>query len=175
MERIQLGPLEISPVPNIPTLVDEVAVDERYLVCRSGSLSCAVPLRRVVETMRPQPVVALQGQPAFLLGVATIRGAAVPVVDLARMTGSSGQRLPARFVTLDLNGRCVALAVDDVLGVRQLRESVLGALPPLLSDLEESAVSSVATLDEGLLLVLHAARLLTDAAWVAIEAGQGAS
>ena len=175
MERIQLGSLEISSVPSIPTLVDEVVVDERYLVCRNGAVLYAVPLRSVVETMRPQPVVALEGLPAFLLGVATIRGAPVPVVDLACMTGSSGQRLSKRFVTLDLNGRCVAIAVDDVLGVRQIQASMLGALPPLLSDLDEGAVSSVATLDDGLLLVLHAARLLTDAAWAAIEAGQGAS
>jgi len=110
----------------------------------------------------------MAGAPPYVRGLAIIRGAPVPVVDVARLLGEEaantevGARVQpsARFVTLKVAERAIALAVDGVVGVRTLAVESLRELPALLRDAEVDAVSSIGTLDSELLLVLRSARLV---------------
>jgi purine-binding chemotaxis protein CheW len=153
--------------------MDEVApARERkvWLICRVSTRVCALPLDAVIETLRPLPVEPIAGAPAFVAGVAIIRGEPMPIVDAARLLGADASS-PARFVTLRSGARRFALAVDAVLGVRTLNAGSLGALPPLLGDLAEIA-TAIATLDAQLLVVLQASRLVPDEVF---EAARGAA
>ncbi len=138
------------------------------LVCRARARLCALPLEAVVETMRPLPVNELPGAPPFVRGVSLIRGAPVPVVDVGRLLGDAGSAGATRFVVLRLGERRVALAVEAVLGLRELPSQQLAELPPLLRDAAE-VVPRVAALDSELLHVLAAARLVPDSVWQAPE------
>ena len=80
---------------------------------------------------------------------------------------------PQRFVTLRLGRRCVALAVDAVIGVRRLEPGALGDLPPLLAHAAADTVDGIGTLDAELLLALRAARLVPESAWAALGAARG--
>jgi purine-binding chemotaxis protein CheW len=131
-----------------------------------------LPTEHVTETMRPQPVRPISGSPPFVLGVAAIRGVPVPVVDAASVfTGESTESgsQSARFISLNAAGRHVALAVDEVLGVRRIDSSRLSDLPPLLSTVKEHVISSISVLDGQFLIVLGSGKLLPDAVWVAID------
>jgi len=122
--------------------------------------------------MRPQPVRPVSGSPPFVPGAATIRGVPVPVVDAASIftDDSTDFSSPsARFITLKAGGRHVALAVDEVLGVRRIDSSTFSDLPPLLSTAKEHAVSSIAVLDGQFLMILESGKLLPDARWAAID------
>jgi purine-binding chemotaxis protein CheW len=138
-----------------------------YLLCRSQSRLCALPLHHVRETMRALPRDQLPDMPPFLLGVSVIRGQPVPVLDLARLTGADGAAPGTRYVTLDLAGRQVALAVDEVIGVRDLAPEALEGVPPLL---DAGMLSALATRDCALLLVLQTTRLIPDALWPLLAA-----
>ena len=154
------------------------------LLFRAGTHLCALPLAHVVETMRPLPIEPIAGGPRFVRGLAIVRGAPVPVVDLACLlneglsareearSSEEGGAPAARFVVLRVAGRSVALVVDGVVGVRALSAEALRELPPLLreardardtgesaSDVDASVIESVGTLDAELLLVLRSARL----------------
>ena len=124
--------------------------------------------------MRPLPTVPFPGAPAFVLGVARIRGAAVPVVDLGALLGSPEPSQATRFLTLRLDDRRVALAVEDVLGVRQLASALFSDLPPLLASADQEAVVAIGTLDSELLLLLEATRVLPDRLWPLLDAGGAA-
>lgn len=128
---------------------------------------CAIPLEHVDETMRSQPVHAVAGAPHFVCGIAVIRGIPVPVVDFASALGQS-KSPSSRFVTLKTAERRVALAVDDVLGVRTIDARSISALPPLLSHASAGVVSAIGTLDTDLLMVIQTARLVPESAWAAI-------
>jgi purine-binding chemotaxis protein CheW len=128
------------------------------VIARVGERRCAIPIAHVVETLRPAAVEPLAGAPPSVLGTATIRGELVPVVDLARLLGVTGGE-PTRFVTIDADGRRVALAVDEVLGVRDL-DGGGDDLPPLLHDADVHEVATLGRLDGALVLVLQAARLV---------------
>src|ERR1700730_16243911 len=133
------------------------------LICRVQTRLCALPLEHVVETLRPLPVEPVAGGPPFVLGLAVIRGAPLPVVDSARLLGADDARA-GRFVTVNAGNRRVALAVDCVLGVRAVAPESLHALPPLLHQADTDVIAAIGLLDAELLLVLRSARLLPDQA-----------
>jgi purine-binding chemotaxis protein CheW len=119
------------------------------------------------------PVEPLGQMASFVTGLALIRGRATPVVDARKLLGSPSERAAERYVTLGTSepaaSRIAALAVDAVLGVREVARETLSQLPSLLREQQSEAVSALGTLDLELLLVLEAARLLPEATWQALE------
>jgi purine-binding chemotaxis protein CheW len=144
--------------------------NDRFLLCQVGSRIIALALISVGETMRPLPIEPLNGMPPFVLGLAVIRGIAIPVIDAGRLLSPSTSvcsGTAARFVTLRLGERTTALAVDAVLDVRSLTRAALTQVPPLLRD-SQAELSSIGALDAELLLVLQAARLVPEMVFSAI-------
>lgn len=150
-------------------------LEPKYLLCRASSSICALPLAQVLEVMRPLPLRLLQVPPKFVCGLSVIRGAPVAVVDLASVIGKARTDPVGRWVALRLGERRLALAVEDVLGIRDLEESTFQSLPPLLRDADRALIEAVGTLDSELLLLLEAGRLLPEEIWDALtKEGEGA-
>jgi len=133
------------------------------LLVVAGRRRCALPLRHVIETMRPLPIEAIADPPPGVVGVSVIRGQPLPVLDLGALLAPDAphEAVPAsRFVTLRVGGRQVALAVDAVLGVRELENAELHELPPLLRGSQSTSITSLSALDRELVAILDTGRLL---------------
>jgi purine-binding chemotaxis protein CheW len=149
-----------------------VKESDRFLLCGIGTYIGALALRHVQETMRPLPIEPLTGAPSFVLGLTIVRGSPTPVIDAARLLGASASSSPSplsRFVSLKLDERRVALAVDAVLDVRSLPEAALATTPPLLQQASADLVPLIGSLDTKLLLVFEAARLVPDSVWQTLQ------
>jgi purine-binding chemotaxis protein CheW len=142
----------------------------QFLVSRTHNWLCALPIEHVVETMRPQPCEPLANTPPFLLGLSIIRGAAVPVVDVAMLLGAAHPAEAARLVTLRAGDRRVAIAVEAVMGVRSLTRPSIEEAPALLQHTADDAVDAIGALDEQLLYLLRSACLLPESSWQTIAA-----
>ena len=134
------------------------------LIARVGTLACAIPVEHVVETMRPLPIEPLGHDSDYVRGVAVIRGAPTIVIDTASLLGdvgkpSAGAR--SRFVVVRAGARTAALIVDEVREVRQIPAAELGALPPLARAAGGGTIQAIGAVDQGLLVVLEAAKLVT--------------
>ncbi len=103
------------------------------------------------------------------MGVSVVRGSAVPVVDLGAVVGTAEPTPPARFVTIRLGDRTAALAVSQVVGVRDLETALLEQMPPLLQGANADVVRAIGTLDAELLVVLRSSRLLPEDVWTAVD------
>ena len=136
------------------------------LLVRAAGRLCAVPIAHVVEVMRPLPVERIPGAPTFVHGLAIIRGAPMPVVDLGLLTAR--RSATGRFVTLRLGDRRAVLAVDSVVGVRALDGRLLQELPPLLRDAGAEVVEAIGVIDTELLVSLRAGRLVPEDVWQAL-------
>lgn len=152
----------------------ESVTSTSHLLCRSKGYACALPLTHVRETMRALPLQAVPDMPPFVLGVSVIRGQVVPVLDLAALLGAAGAAA-TRYVTLDLGQRQVALAVEEVVGVRSLPTSAMADVAPLLHASEAGMVAALGTLDAQLLVVLQASQLLAPALWSALAVHQASA
>jgi len=148
-----------------------VAADERqrFLLIRIAGLLAALPLESVIETMRPLPVEPISGVPPFIRGLAVIRGEPIPVVDLGLLLRGNECKSIQRYVTLRVGEKCIALAVEDVVQVRDLNQTQLEGMPALLGDAENSPIQSAQTLDQNLVLLLRASRIISDDIWVRLS------
>lgn len=143
-----------------------------YLISRAGAKLLALALADVIEVMRPLPVSSLDGAPAFVLGAAVVRGGLVPVIDARALLGEPGRSHAAsRWISLRLGARRAVLAVDGLLGTRRLGEAALQGVPPLLRGAAAGVAEAVGALDQDLLLVLGAGRLVPEAIWHSLERG----
>jgi purine-binding chemotaxis protein CheW len=145
---------------------------QAVVLCQIGAVLCALPLAHVSETLRPLPVEILAGTAPFIDGISIIRGAPVPVVDLARLLGSASAEPRTRLVVVKVGQRRAALAVARVIGVRSLASATMIELPPLLTGASTEAVSAVGSLDARLLLVLETSRVLPESSWVSLESSR---
>ena len=156
----QRGTINDVPVPSPVTMNQATQV----LLVVAGGRRCALPLGHIVETMRPLPIEAILDPPPGVAGVSVIRGRPLPVVDLGALLASDDGRpavAASRFVTLRVGERQVALAVDAVIGVRELENTALHELPPLLQSARSTNIRSLSALDLELFAILDTGRLVT--------------
>jgi|GEM_PF-6135268 chemotaxis signal transduction protein len=103
----------------------------RYLLAQIGGNPCALPVKsieRVQAGCRMVRAVGAEGM--VLIGVGTVEGRVLPVVDLRALLGFPGAAAPAGYVvaaTADI-GRLI-LAVDRITGLRDIVDLTLD-LPP---------------------------------------------
>ncbi len=142
------------------------------LIVQAGMHTCALPIEHVVETMRPLPIEPVANMPLFVLGLSIIRGTPVPVVELSALIGAGPASTGYRCVLLRIENRHVALTVQEVIGIRALDPSLLREWPPLLREAHTDLIAALGTLDQRLLLVLQMARIVPDAVWQMLAAGE---
>ncbi len=145
-------------------------MSEKILVLRARRVVGGIPLASLAEIMRPLAAHPVPGSAPYLRGVSIIRGHPVPVVDLGGFLGAEGEAKPTRLVVVRAGDRSVALAVEEVLGIRDIEGSRLEALPPLLRDARPDVLASAGVLDGQFMLVLQAARCIPDDLWTRLEA-----
>jgi purine-binding chemotaxis protein CheW len=154
----------------------EVGLEGDALIVELDGSLCAIPLRSVIETMRPLRVEPISGAPSFVKGVAVVRGIPTPVIDLHMLLGSHVGSYAERFVTVRAGERQVALAVRTVVGVRNLKEALATQqLPPLLHGTPSDAIETIGTLDEEFLVVLRRAWKVPEELWNAVTPAEAVS
>ncbi len=132
-----------------------------WLLCRTGGITCALPIENVSEIMRPLPIEQIAGAPEYILGLSVIRGAPVPVADLGAIVSGRKTR-PARLIAARAATGKIALAVQAVTGVATIGLDACRDLPPLLRDAATDTIAAIGAGDSGLIMFLQTARLLPD-------------
>ena len=146
----------------------------RHMVLfRVRSRLCALPAHLAIETMRPLPLESIGAGPAFVRGVSVIRGVPTPVVDPALLLGLTESPESTRFLTVRVGPRQAALAVEAVLGIRNLDDETVQTLPPLLRDAGRDLVAAIGAADSELLLILDSARLVPESMWETLSTTTG--
>lgn len=138
----------------------------RVLGISIGGRAYAIPLRLVEEVLPILPADPLPGGPAWLIGMAMLRGRLVPVID-------GGLRLGGGPVPCTMNARTVllvpaacdppmatALRVERVRGVCDADPGAPGSHPGLTSA-ADGALGAVTAGDGGIVTFIDAGSLLT--------------
>jgi len=145
------------------------AVHEGVLIARVGAVRCALRIAHVVETMRPLATELVAGVPACVRGLSVIRGAPTVVVDTGALVGLAGDAT-TRWVVVRAGERRVALTFDEVLAVRAVPADAFASLPPLIADATARGVTAIGRLDDALLVVIDAARVVPPEVWSVVAA-----
>jgi purine-binding chemotaxis protein CheW len=107
--------------------------DVEVLICRVGTERYAIETRSLRAVQWASGLVEVPGTPSWVLGIVSVRGEIVTLLDLAAMIGltsapAEGQAQP--MLLLGLPGVRAGLIVDEVLSVERLP---VDALQPSLS------------------------------------------
>jgi len=140
-------------------------IGHRVLLVRTRSWLCALRMMDIIETMRALPIVPFGFGPSFLSGLSIVRGAPVPVVNLAKLFGAQDDAQSSRFVAMRCGSRRFCLEVDEVVGVTDIDVAQLEKAPPLLSGAVAEYVERLGVLDGEVLVTLTMARLIPEEVW----------
>ncbi len=106
-----------------------------YLCFRVSGERCAVGLAHLHEIMPCGAITQIPGAPPYVLGATNVRGAIVPVIDVARRYGLAETRLDAGSCLLivelaDHESEAVGLLVESIERLEQVHEGEVNTTPP---------------------------------------------
>jgi purine-binding chemotaxis protein CheW len=116
---------------------EESGQSVEVIICRLGNERYAVETRVLRAVHWPSGATPVPSTPSYVLGLVSIRGEIITLLDLAAMLGLPGDVNPSEAarpaLLVGVPGVRAALVVDEVLGVERMR---LDSLEPPLSGRE---------------------------------------
>lgn len=99
--------------------------DREIVTFRLAGEHYGLDIRSMREIVKLAPVTEVPRVPAFVLGVVTVRGQLVPVIDLRRRLGLevSAPARSSRMIVVLHGGEPYGLVVDEVFKVMRLRDT----------------------------------------------------
>ncbi len=93
----------------------------RHLLVEAGENLFAVDALQVREILEPLPATAVPGAVPAVLGLVNLRGTVMVAADLGALLDLPGAASEeASLVVVDVEGRCLALKVDRLVGLMAL-------------------------------------------------------
>ncbi len=135
-----------------------------HVVFAVAEVEYALPVASISQMESFTGATAVPGSPAYVLGIVTVRGRVVPVVDLRRRFGLPGVPLTAdsRIIVTDHGARFVALCVDRAREVIDLDPSKTQPAPGLVSERSAGLVNGMHAVGKRLLLQLDLLKVLNE-------------
>jgi purine-binding chemotaxis protein CheW len=101
---------------------ETVAHEIELLSFRLGEEAYAVLIKDVQEVLKVRDLTMVPNAPSYILGVASLRGTMLPVIDLCKRLGLpvGARDEKARIIVVDIDNEAVGLIVDRVTGVLRI-------------------------------------------------------
>jgi len=161
-----------------PLRTPDVAVSTAHVVFRLGSRTMAIPLAAVSEIARPPKVTRLPHVPAWVLGIANLRGDIVSMLDLEGfLSGKVGKPShEQRMLALRPVGDEVrtAVLVDSVDGIQAFEDARIARVTRGYDAAVAPYARGLYQVEDDLVVVLDADRLLQSKPMRQFEDGAGA-
>lgn len=128
-----------------------------------GAEHYGLEIRCIQEIDRVQPVTRVPQSLPFVEGVIHLRGAIIPVIDLAKRFGQPAT-VPdrrTRVIIASLRGQSVGFIVAAVTEVLPIATKAIGPAPPLTFERSGRFVSGMVRVGERLISILSLDRLLS--------------
>jgi purine-binding chemotaxis protein CheW len=133
----------------VDTLTPGTASARELVSFRIGTQEFCVDIMSVREIRGWTPATELPHAPRFVRGVINLRGAVLPIVDLASRLGFASTDPSARHVIIvaQVNNQVVGLLVDAVSDILTVTSDAIQPTPDVASDLAKTFVRGVLAID----------------------------
>lgn len=118
---------------------DELGKRVEYLAFLLGSEAYAIEIGNIVEILKPLPITEVPRADPGVVGVMSVRGRLVTVVDLKRrfrLTRTFSMDKKSRILLVEAAGEEIGLLVDEVVQVYRLAEADIE--PPTVLGTEQA-------------------------------------
>lgn len=129
---------------------------------RLGEQDFCVDIMNVREIRRWTPPTALPHTPEHVLGLINLRGAVLPVIDLARRLGIVAAEPPGRNVVIVamLGDRVFGLVVDAVSDILTVPNRAMRPVPAVAHAGDAGLIRGIATVGERMIRILNLGAVL---------------
>jgi purine-binding chemotaxis protein CheW len=140
---------------------------KEFIAFHIGSQTFCIDIMAVREIRGWTPATPLPHAPSFVRGVINLRGAVLPVVDLATRLGLEQSEPTARHavIVVQSSSQVVGLLVDAVSNILTLTPEAIQPTPEVASDIARSFVKGVVASEAQMISVLTIQNLLPEAAF----------
>lgn len=134
----------------------------KYLRFRVADEDYGVSLLEIREIIKPRPVTEVPGMPGFVLGVISLRGTIIPVLDLRLRLGLAiGEPCGRERIIIARKGEGMCgLLVDEVFQVLGLSGTEIGKAPPVLEGIDREFVRGIGRHGERMLILLDLEKVM---------------
>ncbi|MEL6644658.1 MAG: chemotaxis protein CheW [Pseudomonadota bacterium] len=156
------GDLQIATDPND-------AGDVELLSFRIGENEYSVDIMAVREIRGWTRATSLPHAPSYVRGVINLRGAVLPVIDLALRLGLDVEDPTERnvIIVVDVDGRTIGLRVDAVSDILAFPKSALQEPPEMAADRGQAFIKSLTIVDGRMIRILDLSAVVPDAQEIA--------
>jgi two-component system chemotaxis response regulator CheV len=118
---------------------------------------------KVREVMRTPPITSAPEMPSSVMGMVSLRGVLVPVIDLVRYTGIASDTTPEVMIVTEYNGRTQGLLVAAVDTILRLDWAKMKVPPAMLAQNMSGLITAVTELADGrLVMMMDVEKILSD-------------
>jgi purine-binding chemotaxis protein CheW len=145
--------------------VAKATSDDRELVAFCiGEQAFAVDIMSVREIRGWSAVTPLPQSPAYMRGVINLRGAVLPIMDLAARLGLPVNEISVRsvIVVVKVGDRLIGLLVDAVSDILSITSSLIQPPPDLACDRVKSFVKGLISVDGQMISEIALERLMPE-------------
>jgi purine-binding chemotaxis protein CheW len=131
---------------------------------RIGTQEFCVDIMAIREIRGWTQATALPQSPDFVRGVINLRGAVLPIVDLAARLGFESSETTARHVIIvaQIGAQLVGLLVDAVSDILTVTDDVIQPTPDVASDTAKTFVRGLMAVDGRMISLIGLERLLPE-------------
>jgi len=135
---------------------------QRWLAFALGSERYAVNIDYVNEIIKPREITQIPRVPAFLLGIISLRGIIVPIIDLRRRLdlGTVEFDEQTRILVCEEDDRIAGLLVDSITQVVHLTEDEIEPPPAILTGVNRDLVEGVGRIRGQMVILLDLPKVL---------------
>ena len=136
----------------------------RWVTFQLDDETYGIDVMQIREVLRSPEISPVPGAPAFVLGIINLRGNVVAIIDTRSRFNLPPRELDdsSRILILEAGDYVVGFLVDSVSEVAELRSENIETAPDTGSRGPSRFISGLYNRDEGLLILIDAARLLSD-------------
>ncbi|PDT37364.1 chemotaxis protein CheW [Rhizobium sp. M10] len=138
--------------------------DRELIAFRIGDQEFCVNIMSVREIRGWTPATAMPHSPAYMLGVINLRGAVLPIIDLAVRLGMKPADPTARHVIIvaQVHRKVVGLLVDAVSDILTVTDEIVQPTPEISSDLERQFARGVLAIDKRMICLIELEALFSE-------------
>jgi len=131
----------------------------------AGGQSFCIEITQIREIRRWTPVTALPHADRAILGVINLRGAVIPIVDLAEQLGLGSSETSARHVVIvvAIGTQTVGLLVDSVSEILAVAVDTICDAPPMSKGVDSDCIIGLVSVEDEMSRVLALEAVLPQA------------
>ncbi|MDP4175141.1 MAG: chemotaxis protein CheW [Bacteroidota bacterium] len=136
-----------------------------------GKEEFGVNILKVQEIIRMIDITQVPNSPDYVDGVINLRGRVIPVISLRIKLGLPRleHSRDTRIIVVDLNGKTIGFIVDSVSEVLRIPRNITEAPPAIASGMNADYITSIARLEDKLLILLDLERILQSSEKLQLE------